>query len=303
MKIISICIPVFNEEINVLNTYNEIVNLFKKKLINYNYEIIFTDNHSSDKTEEIIMDLCNKDNKVKYIRFRANLEYDKSILEGYKNSNGDAAIVFNCDLQDPPELLEKFIHHWEKGSDVVYGIVNSRKENKIINLFRVFFYYIMNSNTEIKYPLNAHDFRLLDRKVINNLKDTNNLFPYVRGLTYSLAKNPQGIEYDREKRNEGKSKFGFYKSFTYAINAFIEETFLFTKIFRRATLFLLISFLFFTIVNTLKAFTLLSFYNHIIVGLLIFVCTFLTIVCEYCTRIYFQLKKTQRVIYEKKINF
>ena len=86
MKIISICIPVFNEEINVLNTYNEIVNLFKKKLINYNYEIIFTDNHSSDRTEEIIMDLCNKDNKVKYIRFRANLEYDKSILEGYKNS-------------------------------------------------------------------------------------------------------------------------------------------------------------------------------------------------------------------------
>jgi len=303
MKIISICIPVFNEEINILNAYNKIIQLFEKKLNNYDYEIIFTDNHSSDRTEEIIMDLCNKDNKVKYIRFRANLEYDKSILEGYKNSTGDAAIVFNCDLQDPPELLEKFIHHWEKGSDVVYGVVSSRKENVIINSFRIFFYYIMNSNTEIKYPLNAHDFRLLDRKVINNLKDTNNLFPYVRGLTYSIAKNPQGIEYDRKKRNEGKSKFGFYKNFTYAINAFIEETFLFTKIFRRATLFLLIFFLFFSIINILKTFTLLSFYNHVIVGLLIFVCTFLTIICEYCTRIYFQLKKTQRIIYEKKINF
>ena len=303
MKIISICIPVFNEEINILNAYNKIIQLFEKKLNNYDYEIIFTDNHSSDRTEEIIMDLCNKDNKVKYIRFRANLEYDKSILEGYKNSTGEAAIVFNCDLQDPPELLEKFIHHWEKGSDVVYGVVSSRKENVIINSFRIFFYYIMNSNTEIKYPLNAHDFRLLDRKVINNLKDTNNLFPYVRGLTYSLAKNPQGIEYDRKKRNEGKSKFGFYKNFTYAINAFIEETFLFTKIFRRATLFLLIFFLFFSIINILKTFTLLSFYNHVIVGLLIFVCTFLTIICEYCTRIYFQLKKTQRIIYEKKINF
>ena len=303
MKIISICIPVFNEEINILNAYNKIIQLFEKKLNNYDYEIIFTDNHSSDRTEEIIIDLCNKDNKVKYIRFRANLEYDKSILEGYKNSTGDAAIVFNCDLQDPPELLEKFIHHWEKGSDVVYGVVSSRKENVIINSFRIFFYYIMNSNTEIKYPLNAHDFRLLDRKVINNLKDTNNLFPYVRGLTYSLAKNPQGIEYDRKKRNEGKSKFGFYKNFTYAINAFIEETFLFTKIFRRATLFLLIFFLFFSVINILKTFTLLSFYNHVIVGLLIFVCTFLTIICEYCTRIYFQLKKTQRIIYEKKINF
>ena len=302
MKTISICIPVFNEEDNIQNTYSEIVNLFKNKLINYNYEIIFTDNHSSDRTEEIITDLCQKNNKVKYIRFRANLEYDKSILEGYKHSMGDAAIVFNCDLQDPPELLEKFLSQWENGNDVVYGVVNSRKENSIINLLRVFFYYIMNSNTEIKYPLNAHDFRLVDRKVINNFKDTNNLFPYVRGLTYSLAKNPHGVEYDRGKRNNGKSKIGFYKSFTYAVNAFIEETFLFTKIFRRITLFLLMSFMIFTIINVLKAFSILPFYNHVIIGLMIFICTFLTIICEYCTRMYFQLKKTQRVIYEKKIN-
>ena len=209
----------------------------------------------------------------------------------------------NCDLQDPPKLLEKFIYQWEQGNDVVYGVVNSRQENLIVNSLRVFFYYIMNSNTEIKYPLNAHDFRLLDRKVINNLKDTNNLFPYVRGLTYSLAKKPKGIEYDREKRIEGKSKFGFYRSFTYAINAFIEETFLFTKIFRRITLFLLISFLVFTITNIFKGFSILPFFNHAIIGLMVFICTFLTIVCEYCTRIYFQLKKTQRIIYEKKINF
>ena len=300
MKTISICVPVYNEEINIQNVYDEIINLFGKTLINYNYEIIFTDNHSNDKTQEIITDLCKKNNKVKYIRFRTNLEYDKSILEGYKNSSGDAAIVLNCDLQDPPKLLEKFIYQWEQGNDVVYGVVNSRQENLIVNSLRVFFYYIMNSNTEIKYPLNAHDFRLLDRKVINNLKDTNNLFPYVRGLTYSLAKKPKGIEYDREKRIEGKSKFGFYRSFTYAINAFIEETFLFTKIFRRITLFLLISFLVFTITNIFKGFSILPFFNHAIIGLMVFICTFLTIVCEYCTRIYFQLKKTQRIIYEKK---
>ena len=303
MKTISICIPVFNEEDNIENAYNKIVNLFENKLINYDYEIIFTDNHSSDKTEEIINNLCKKNIKVKYIRFRANLQYDKSILEGYKNSTGDAAIVFNCDLQDPPEMLEKFIYHWENGNDLVYSVVNSRKENLIINLLRVLFYKIMNFNTEIKYPLNAHDFRLLDRKVINRLKDTNNLFPYVRGLTYSLAKTPRSIEYDREKRNKGKSKFGFYKLFTYALNAFIEETFLFTKIFHKITLILLISFLIFSIANIIKSFTLLTFFNHLILGFMIFICTFLTIVCEYCARIYYQLKKTQRIRYEKKINF
>ena len=303
MKIISVCIPVYNEESNIENAYIKIKDLFEKNLINYDYEIIFTDNHSYDKTQEIISDLCAKNNKVKYIRFRSNLQYDKSILEGYKSSNGDAAIVLNCDLQDPPELIEKFIHQWEQGNDVVYGVVNSRKENFIVNSFRKFFYYIMNSNTEIKYPLNAHDFRLLDRKVIDSLKNTNNLFPYVRGLTYSLSTNPYGIEYDRDERSQGKSKFGFYNSFTYAINAFIEETFLFTKIFRRITLILLASFLLFTVVNILNAFSLLTFFNHVIIGLLVFICTFLTIVCEYCTRIYFQLNKTQKIIYEKKINF
>ena len=303
MKIISICVPVYNEEINIKNTYDKIKSLFEKNLLTYDYEIIFTDNHSYDKTQEIITDLCTKDKKVKYIRFRSNLQYDKSILEGYKNSNGDAAIVLNCDLQDPPELIEKFIHQWEQGSDVVYGVVNSRRENFIINSLRIFFYYIMNSNTEIKYPLNAHDFRLLDKKVIDSLRNTNNLFPYVRGLTYSLSTKPYGIEYDRVERSQGKSKFGFYNSFTYAINAFIEETFLFTKIFRRITLVLLASFLIFTIINIFNAFSLLTFFNHVIVGLLVFICTFLTIVCEYCTRIYFQFKKTQKIIHEKKINF
>tara|TARA_B100000767_G_scaffold233018_1_gene225178 strand:- start:597 stop:1511 length:915 start_codon:yes stop_codon:yes gene_type:complete len=303
MKLISICIPVYNEEANIDNTYNTIKDLFEKQIIKYDYEIIFTDNHSSDKTEKIITELCSKNNKIKYIRFRSNLQYDKSILEGYKNSNGDAAIVLNCDLQDPPELIKKFIHQWEQGSDVVYGVVNSRRENFIINSLRKFFYYIMNSNTEIKYPLNAHDFRLLDKSIINELKNTNNLFPYVRGLTYSLSTKPYGVEYDRVERSQGKSKFGFYNSFTYAINAFIEETFLFTKIFRRITLILLVSFLIFTFINIFNTFSLLPFFNHIIIGLLVFICTFLTIVCEYCTRIYFQLNKTQKIIHEKKINF
>ena len=303
MKLISICIPVYNEETNVINTYNVVKDLFEKKLNNYQFEIIFTDNHSYDRTEKIITELCSSDKRVKYIRFRANLQYDKSILEGYKNSKGDAAIVLNCDLQDPPELIETFISKWEEGHDLVYGIVNSRQENKIINSLRKLFYYIMNTNTEIKYPLNAHDFRLLDRKIVSSLKEVNNLFPYVRGLTYSLAKKPSGIQYNRSERNKGKSKFGFYKSFTYAINAFIEETFLFTKIFRRLTLFLSAGLLIFSLINIVKKFSILSFFNHLLLSLLIFICIFLVFICEYCTRIYFELKKTERVIFEKKINF
>ena len=87
----------------------------------------------------------------------------------------------------------------------------------------------MNLNADIKYPLNAHDFRLVDRRVINNFKDNSNLFPYVRGLTFALSTSPLGIEYDRENRKKGKSKLGFYNSFTYAVNALLEETFFLQK--------------------------------------------------------------------------
>ena len=303
MKKISICIPVLNEEENIINTYEAVKNIFKKKLQNYNYEFIFTDNHSNDKSEEIITDLCSKDKNIKYIRFRNNLDYDKSILEGYKHSSGDASIVIDCDLQDPPELFEKFIKKWEEGNDVIYGIVQTRKENSFINFSRKIFYKIMNLNTDIRYPLNAHDFRLVDRKVINGFKDNSNLFPYVRGLTFALAKKPIGIEYDRDSRKKGKSKLDFYDTFTYAINALLEETFFFTKIFRRTTLILLFLSTIFSIFNFFNNFYYLDFYKNYTILILIFICTFLAIICEYVTRIYFQLKKTERNIYEKKINF
>jgi len=303
MKKISICIPVLNEEENIVSTYEKILEIFQNFLINYDYEIIFTDNNSYDKTESIILKLCKNDLKVKYIRFKTNLEYDKSILEGYKNSSGDAAIVIDCDLQDPPEVFVEFIKKWEKGHDLVYGEVLTRKEGPIENSFRKFFYLIMKHNTDIAYPLNAHDFRLVDRKIINQFKSEANLFPYVRGLTFSLASNPSNVKYNRLPRKKGKSKLGIYNSFNYALNAFLEETFLFSKIFRRVTLILVCLISIFTIINVSKLFSIISIKDNIYLLLLIFICSFLSIICEYVNRIYFQIKKTERIIYEKKINF
>jgi polyisoprenyl-phosphate glycosyltransferase len=303
MKKISICVPVLNEEENIVNAYNNITEVFDGLLNNYDYEIIFTDNHSSDDTEKILYDLCKKNKKIKYIRFRSNLDYDKSIIEAYKSIDGDAAIVIDCDLQDPPKLFYDFIKKWEEGYDVVYGVVKSRKENFLINYLRKLFYVIMNLNTEIDYPLDAHDFRLVDKKVINKFKDNNNLFPYVRGITFSLAENPIGIEYDREKRKKGKSKLGIYNSFTYAINALLEETFFFTKIFRRLSLIIFILGLFLSIINFYFKFKYISFSYNILFILLIFILAILALLFEYITRIYFQLKKTKKNIYEKKINF
>ena len=303
MKKISICIPVFNEEENIINAFEKINTIFSKNLSNYNHEFIFTDNNSQDKTEEIIKDLCQQHKNVKYIRFKKNLDYDKSILEGYVHSDGDASIVIDCDLQDPPELFEKFINEWEKGNDLVYGEVNSRKENLIINLLRKLYYKIINLNSHYNYPENAHDFRLIDRSIVEKLKNINYIFPYVRGLTFNFSKKPKAVSYDRNKRVNGKSKFGFYNSFTYSLNAFFEETFIFTKILRRLTLVSSIIFFIFTIVNILNDFKYLNLFDNILLSFLILSTIFLSVITEYITRIYLQLKSVKTNIYEKKINF
>jgi polyisoprenyl-phosphate glycosyltransferase len=303
MKKISICIPVYNEEKNILITTEKILSILNNQLYSYDYEIIFTDNNSKDNTQELIKNLCKENPKIKYVRFKKNLEYDKSVLEAYKHSTGDATIVIDCDLQDPPELIVEFVENWKKGYDLVYGLVRSRKENFIINFLRRCFYYIMNINSLFNYPKNAHDFRLIDKSIKDQLINIDSLFPYMRGLTFSLSKNSIGIEYDRKLREIGKSKLGLYNSFTYAANALIEETFILPSALRKISLFMVVSLIFFTIINVLKKFIFLSLVHNVYLALIILIICILTMILEYLVRIYFQIKKIRVNVYEKKINF
>ena len=302
MKKVSICIPVFNEEENILNAYESITKLFISEIVNYEYEIIFTDNHSTDQTENIITKLTETDNKIKYIRFKNNLGYDKSILEGYKNASGDLSIVIDCDLQDPVNIIKSFLKKWEIGYDVVYGIRKKRNENKFFTLLRKFYYRIMSLESDVSYPNDAGGFRLVDKSVIQEFKDNNNLSPYIRGLTFSLAKNPIGIDYERVERKRGKSKLGYYNTFTYAINALIEETSIFVRYFGRLSLVFFICSILFTFLNFFNDFIYASKFENLIILILSLFSIFLSIMGEYILRIYLQLKKTKRLIYEKKLN-
>jgi len=302
MKKISICIPVLNEEENIKNIYNNITNLFKNTLSNYDYEIIFTDNHSQDNTQNIISEIANSDKKVKYLRFRNNLLYDKSILEAYKHAEGDAAIVLDADLQDPPELIKEFIIKWEEGYDLVYGIRSKRKESHIFAKLRKLYYKVINLNSPTNYPLDAGGFRLIDRSIIERLSSIKNLYPYIRGLTFSFSKKSLGVEYVREPRARGKSKLGIYNTFTYALNALFEETILFTKILRKASLFLSLSISAFTILNLILSFKFLSLSFNLIFIILIGIFFGISLILEYITRIYFHLKQSEVEIYETKIN-
>ena len=141
MKLITISIPVFNEEDNIDNLLNEI-NIIASELDKYKFEFLFTDNSSVDSTYEKLLEHAKIDNRVKIIRFSRNVGFQKSILLNYQNSSGDAVIQIDADLQDSPQLISNFVSLWEDGYDVVYGIRTKRNEGWVLNFMRRFFYRV-----------------------------------------------------------------------------------------------------------------------------------------------------------------
>ena len=204
--LISVIIPTLNEEKNVYNAYTEILKQFQSD-DSIDYEIIFTDNHSTDNTFENLKLISKSDPKVKVIRFSRNFGFNKSILTGYRISSGEAAIQIDCDLEDPPGIFKDFIFQWRQGYDVVVGIRDKRHESYLLSASRKIFYRFLDSISDSPHQVDAGDFRLIDRSIINQLIEINDVNPYVRGLISELAKKQIGIKYTRNKRVHGTSKF------------------------------------------------------------------------------------------------
>lgn len=207
-KLISIVIPVFNEEQNVQICYKRVAKV-TDSLKEYKFEFIFTDNHSDDSTFAELKKIAKKDERVRVFRFSKNFGFQKSIWTAYSKAKGDAAIQLDVDLQDPPELITEFLDNWEKGYRVVYGIRRSRPENFVITKARKAFYRILSSLSEDKIPLDAGDFRLIDRQIIDALVKNRDKQPYLRGAIAAMGFNQLGIPYDRDARKIGNSKFKF----------------------------------------------------------------------------------------------
>lgn len=223
MKLITLCIPIYNEQENIKNTILKIDKLFNE-LRDYTYEIIFSDNNSNDNSESILKNICNNNNKVKYIRFEKNLGYDFSVFYNIICSSGDASIVIDCDLQDPLDKIKDFLKNWERGYDLIYGIRVRKNEEDFFFLFRKYYYIILNRFSKRKYPLYAGDFRLIDRSIINNFKLENNDIIITRCISFDYSKKEYGIPYNRMPREFGYSKYPFLKSIKYALNTFLLKT-------------------------------------------------------------------------------
>jgi glycosyltransferase involved in cell wall biosynthesis len=219
-ELISIVIPVYNEAENVNPCYEALKNL-SLKAPEYDFEFIFTDNASTDETPILVDRLCTADQRVKFVRYSANVGYQRSIYVGLCVASGSAVAELDCDLEDPPELILEFIALWKAGYDVVYGVRKSRAESFFKTALRKLFYRMMARISSTDLPVDAGDFRLLSQRVVEILREVPEREPYLRGLVASLGFRQIGIPYDRRPRNAGRSKFNFFGNLDLALQSVV----------------------------------------------------------------------------------
>lgn len=222
--LISIVVPVYNEEANVVPSYDAISHVADSLSSDYDFEFVYTDNHSTDNTFALLRTLVDRDPRVRAFRFSKNFGYQRSIMTGYAKCRGAAAIQMDCDLQDPPEMIATFLTTWRHGADVVYGIRATRKEGKALTMARGTFYRLINFLSEEELPVDSGDFRLVSRRVIDLLTTINDPTPYLRGMIASMGFKQIGIRYDRRARERGESKFPLSKLIALAIDGILNHS-------------------------------------------------------------------------------
>jgi polyisoprenyl-phosphate glycosyltransferase len=205
---IVIIIPLLNEEGNISLIYNAIDRVFST-LNNFNYEILFIDDGSKDKTIIEIKKLQSKFTNVSFLSFSRNFGKDIALLAGYKKipADIDAVISMDADLQHPPELIPELIKHWQKGFDIVYAYRGNGNSSGFSQLFSRLFYFTMSKFAEVKLENGISDYKLISRRVLNAIKEIKEDAPFFRGLFKWTGFNQMGVQYSTASRVSGKSNY------------------------------------------------------------------------------------------------
>ncbi|PLV64761.1 glycosyltransferase family 2 protein [Brachyspira pilosicoli] len=311
MKKISIVLPTYNEEYNVIPMAETIINIFNTQLSNYDYEIIFTDNDSIDKTREKIEYLCKNNSKIKAIFNVKNFGQLRSPYNALINGAiGDCVITMCCDFQDPPEMITNFVEEWEKGYKIVIGIKNKSKENPMMYFIRTIYYKLIKYISEVCHIEHFTGFGLYDKSFINVLKTLDEPEPYLRGIVSELGYKIKQINYEQQKRKSGKSKNNFYSLYNIAMIGITS----YSKIMLRlATICGFIASALSFLVGLVYLIYKIIYWNNFAVGIapivigVFFIGSvqlfFIGLVGEYILTINSRVTKRPLVIEEKRINF
>ena len=304
----SIVVPVYNEEEVIGETYKRLKGVCEG--FGESYEIIFINDGSRDKTPAMAREICRQDKRVKLIDFSRNFGHQIAVTAGMDYSSGDAVVVIDADLQDPPEVIPEMIKKWKEGFDVVYGVRIKRQGETFFKLLTAkAFYRFMKKMTNVDMPLDTGDFRLIDRKVCEALKRVNEKNRYIRGIVSWLGYKQTGVEYVRDKRFAGETKYPLKKMLRLASNGIASFS---DKPLKLATntgiTIMFLSFVYFLVMLILKLATSLdiAMWNFLFVaGFLLngVTLTILGIFGEYIGRIYDEAKNRPLYLIGDLVNF
>ncbi|GGG87894.1 glycosyltransferase family 2 protein [Paenibacillus radicis (ex Gao et al. 2016)] len=251
----SIIVPMFNEEEVIGHTYLQL----KAVMDGYgeSYELIFVNDGSRDRTVEIVDGICRNDRNVRLINFSRNFGHQIAITAGMDYAQGEAVIIIDADLQDPPEVMLEMIEKWKEGYEVVYGKRLKRKgETAFKKITAMMFYRTMRSMTNFDIPMDTGDFRLIDRKVCDVLRGLKEKNRFVRGLVSWVGFRQTSVEYVREERFAGETKYPLKKMISFALDGITSFSYKPLKIATYVGFFLSVtSFLYLMVVVYQKLFT------------------------------------------------
>ncbi len=215
--LISVIIPSYNEEIVVSESYRRLKNVFVDNNLP-EYELIFINDGSKDKTLDVLKGISSKDEHIKIIDFSRNFGHQAAVTAGMQECKGDVAVIIDCDLQDPPEVIVEMLKvYHEENCNVVYGVRKTRKGESFFKLLTAkVFYRTLNSLSDVSFPVDTGDFRLVDRKVINAFNNLHEKNKYIRGLISWMGFKQCPVYYEREARFAGETKYPLSKMIKFA---------------------------------------------------------------------------------------
>ena len=308
-KKISVMVPCYNEEENVVPISRAIIDELEK-LKDYDYELMFIDNCSTDNTRQLIRSLCSENPKTKAIFNVKNFGQFNSPYYGMCQLDGDCVITMCCDFQDPVEMIPVFVGYWEQGYRVVCGIKTSSKENKLIYWLRSIYYKLIKKYSSVEQIEQFTGFGLYDKSFIAILRQLNDPTPFIRGIVAEYAGKRKDVEYEQPRRKAGKTHNNFYTLYDAAMLSFTS----YTKIGMRLAVFIGLFFSFISFVTGIVYLVMkLVYWDRFVAGqaptiiILSMMCSiiliFLGILGEYILTINQRVMNRPLVIEEERINF
>lgn len=310
MKKISVLVPCYNEEENVVPLSEAIIEQFTKELPSYDYELVFIDNDSSDTTRVKLRKLCKENKKIKAIFNAKNFGQFNSPYYGMLQTTGDCTICMCCDFQDPPEMIPKLVKEWEDGAKIVSAIKTKSKENKLMRFFRTCYYKLIKKMSNVEQIEHFTGFGLYDKDFIEVLRDLKDPTPFLRGIVAELGFKRKDIPYEQQKRRAGKTHNNLYSLYDAAMLSFTS----YTKVgLRVATIGgFIIGFISFIIAIVYLVLKLINWDNFamgnapIVIGVFVLggiELFFIGLLGEYIMSINNRVMKRPLVIEEERINF